>query len=151
MSSGPFDLDPDSMVTIVFAVFFADWYNIFQTPDTALAPIDEIVQLYYDMYWYLYTGIEENSGLRIPDCELRMTPNPVTGRGIISYSLARPTRVSLKLYNIAGQLARNLLEEHVAAGHYTTNLVTQELPSGIYFLVLETPEDSKSQPLIVTR
>ncbi|KPK73751.1 hypothetical protein AMJ87_00615, partial [candidate division WOR_3 bacterium SM23_60] len=151
MSSGPFDLDPDSMVTIVFAVFFADWYGICQTPDTALVPIDETVQLYYDMYWYLYTGIEENSEFRISDFEMRVTPNPVTGRGVISYSVPKTTYVSLKLYNVAGQLARNLLEEHVAAGYHTLNLVTQGLPHGMYFLVLETPGESKSQPLIVTR
>lgn len=151
MSSGPFDLDPDSMVTIVFAVFFADWYGIYQTPDTALVPIGETVQLYYDMYWYLYTGIGENCEFRISDFEMRVMPNPVTGRGVISYSVPRPTYVSLKLYNVAGQLTRNLLEEHVGTGHHTLNLRTQGLPHGMYFLVLETPEESKSQPLIVTR
>ena len=103
------------------------------------------------MYWYLYTGIEENREIRISNSEMSIAPNPVAVRGIISYSVTRPTNVSLKLYDAAGRLVRNLLEGHVAAGHHTTDLVTLGLPHGIYFLVLETPEDSKSRPLIVTR
>jgi len=57
----------------------------------------------------------------------------------------------LKLYNVAGQLTAKLLEEHVDAGYHTANLVTHDLPYGMYFLILETPEDSKSQAFIVTR
>lgn len=151
MASGPFDLAPDSVVTLVFAVIFADWHSIYQTPDTALALVDKWAQYFYDMYWFTYTGIEENRDFRISNCEMTILPNPVAGRGIISYSLAAPTEVSLKLYNIAGQLVRNLVADQVEAGYHTMPFDSANLPQGTYFLIFETPAVRKSRSVIVIR
>ncbi|UCF70951.1 MAG: hypothetical protein JSW49_01365, partial [candidate division WOR-3 bacterium] len=72
-SSGPFDMLPDSSVTLIFAVIFAYWIDIYDRPDTAIALIDKWAEDYYNMYWYLYTGIEEVCEFRISDCGLSVT------------------------------------------------------------------------------
>jgi hypothetical protein len=151
MSSGPFDLAPDSMVTIAFAVFFADWYSTFTAPDTALAPVDGIVQLYYDMSWYLYTGIQEDREFQISDCELRVSSSPIRGQGTISFSLPAAMPVSMRLYNTAGQVVRDFKDQQLDAGRYSVNINMDNLSSGTYFLVLDTPAGRRSQSFVVVR
>jgi hypothetical protein len=64
MSSGPFDLGPDSMVTLVFAIMVTAWteapgapappgYPLFATPDSALALVDRTAQFIFDQNWLL--------------------------------------------------------------------------------------------------
>jgi len=148
-SSGPFSLLPDSSVTLIFAVVFADWDQIFMRPDTALALIDQWAQDYYDMFWRLYTGIEENFEFRISNCGLRIIPNPVAERGIVSYSLAASAEVSLKLYNVAGKLVKTLFTGVKPAGVHEFNLNSHGLPQGTYFLVLQTEGNEVSRAVVV--
>jgi hypothetical protein len=53
MSSGPFDLEPDSTATLALGIMLAEWDGIYQTPDTAIAIIDYFCQLAADMNWRL--------------------------------------------------------------------------------------------------
>ena len=149
MASGPFDLAPDSIVTCVFAVMLADWDDIYMRPDTAIAMIDKYAQDWYDMYWYLHTGIEENCEMRISDCEMIITPNPISRNGEVSFSLPKADHVSLKLYNIAGQLVNIVLDEYKSAGKHSLVLDCRGFPQGSYFLVLETSSFKKSQSFVI--
>ena len=151
MASGPFDLGSDSIATIAFAIFFADWYGIYGSPDTALVGIDEVVQDNYNMYWYLYTGVEENSELRISNCEMRILPNPVSNRGLVSFSLPAATHISLKLYNTLGQLVETVYDGCKPAGVHESTLDTSGLPQGTYFLVLETPTIRQKRSFVIVQ
>jgi hypothetical protein len=51
MSSGPFDLEPDSSVIIACAIVFANWQNIYETPDSALVLVDYYAQFCHDRNW----------------------------------------------------------------------------------------------------
>jgi hypothetical protein len=52
-ASGPFDLMPDSTVTLVLALMFADWMGIYYRPDTGLVLVDYWAQLFHDMNWLI--------------------------------------------------------------------------------------------------
>jgi hypothetical protein len=52
-SSGPWDLMPDSTVTIVLAVLFADWHGLYMRPDSALVGPDHWAQFCHDMNWFV--------------------------------------------------------------------------------------------------
>jgi len=151
LSSGPFDLEPDSIVTLVFAIMFADWMGIYGRPDTAIALIDQYAEDYYNMYWYLYTGIEENQGLRISNCEMRILPNPMSNTGRISFSLSTAASVSLKLYNTLGQLVNTVYDGYKPAGIHEITLNIEDVPQGMYFVVLETREFSASRSIVIQR
>jgi hypothetical protein len=151
MSSGPFDLAPDSVATLVFAVMFANWNNIYQTPDSALALVDKWAQRFYDLYWFTYTGTQENSEFRIEDCGLKIGPSPASTRATATYSVENLTDVSLKLYNTAGQLVREIENRRLSAGIHSTNIDIHDLPLGMYFLVLETPTDRQSRSFVIVR
>ncbi|KPK68745.1 hypothetical protein AMJ87_11455, partial [candidate division WOR_3 bacterium SM23_60] len=51
--SGPFDLAPDSIATVLVGIIFADWYDRYERPDTALVEIDNTAQFIYDKNWLL--------------------------------------------------------------------------------------------------
>ncbi len=151
LSSGKFDLEPDSVVSFVFAVMFADWYDIYLRPDTALALIDQYAEDYYNMYWYLYTGIEENCEFRISNFELNVKPNPVAREGVIRFSMAQSGHVTLKLYNAVGQLVETVYDGFKPAGVYEHRLDTRSLPQGTYFVVLETPAGIERHSFVAIR
>jgi hypothetical protein len=151
MSSGPFDLDSDSIATLVFAVMFADWHEFFLRPDTGLVLVDKWAQRFYDQYWFLYIGVQENSEFQIADCELKVLPNPISRAGMVSFSLAAAQDVSLKLYDIAGRNMETIAKGRFTAGMHTIPLRTAGLPQGIYFLVLESPCLRKSVTVVTVR
>ena len=149
LASGPFALEPDSVVTLIFAVMFADWLDIFETPDTAIALIDQCAEDYYNMYWYLYTGIEENIEMRISNYEMRILPNPMSNSGVVSFSLPAAASVSLKLYNTLGQLVETVYDGFKTAGTHQFILNTQHLPQGMYFLFLEAGHERLAQVVTI--
>ncbi len=151
LASGPFDLEPDSVVTLVFSVMFADWMGIYLRPDTAIALIDQYAEDYYNMFWYLYTGVEENKELRIAKCEMRILPNPVSNTGLITFSLPTATHISLKLYNTLGQLVETVFDGLKPAGVHEANLNTQGLPQGMYFVLLQSEGTRVVRSIAVVR
>jgi hypothetical protein len=44
---------PDSTVTLVLALVFADWMDIYEWPDTALVEVDHWAQFCHDMNWFM--------------------------------------------------------------------------------------------------
>ncbi len=70
-------------------------------------------------------------------------PNPFNPRTTISYSVERPQRVKLMVFDIAGRLISVLVDQLHEAGYFTTNWTGknstgQDVSSGIYFLRMET-------------
>jgi len=99
------------------------------------------------------TGLpEQDEGEIIPENIFYLGqnyPNPYTHNTTISYAIPKSGVVSLKIYNIKGQLVRTVVDEHREKGHYTEiwdgkNDNGKPVSSGIYFYKLET-DDSKSQ------
>jgi hypothetical protein len=149
MSSGPFDLEPDSSVSIVFAVFFANWHDMYETPDSALATIDTIAQHWYDIYWNYYIGIEEMLSSEPVQLRITVNPNPVIRHASITFSLLHSGSVSLKLYNAVGQFVREIAHGDMDAGTHSLGLNTHDLAQGSYFLILETPDGKTSRSVVV--
>ena len=150
MSSGPFEIGTDSVVTLGFAVFFADWEDIYSRPDTAIAYRSLELQFFYDQSWW-WPGINEGTVSRVKDCGMRIVPNPVLHTGVIFFSLPAATSVSIKLYNTLGQLVKTVYDGFKAAGVHEFTLRTHNLAQGMYFLVLETPRSRQERSIVLVR
>ena len=59
-------------------------------------------------------------------------PNPFNPSTTITYSLAKPSFVTLEVYNIQGQVVRLLVEENQKAGEHTAMFNGENLASGVY-------------------
>ncbi|HPT72691.1 MAG TPA: T9SS type A sorting domain-containing protein [Candidatus Cloacimonadota bacterium] len=69
-------------------------------------------------------------------------PNPFVKNTKIEFSLAQDSKISLLIYNIKGQLVRQLVNETKAVGSHTidwdgTNMQESRVASGIYFYRLD--------------
>jgi len=69
-------------------------------------------------------------------------PNPFNPETTIEYDINKDCHVTLKIYNMAGQLIKVLVDEYQTAGHYAIiwhgdNEKGEEVASGVYFYQLQ--------------
>lgn len=60
-------------------------------------------------------------------------PNPFNSTTTVNYSIPKAGDVSLKLYDISGRLAGNLISGKVAAGNHAIVWDASDYPTGVYF------------------
>jgi hypothetical protein len=83
-------------------------------------------------------------------------PNPVKGQAQIEYSLMAPGEVDLAVYDVTGRLVRRVVEGVVQVGVHRVSWDGKDrdgrkVSSGIYFVKLSSPDQSKMARLIVVR
>ena len=104
----------------------------------------------------LEPGIKEESQRRTPPIpktfELHpIFPNPFRTKTTVKYELPEECQISLKVYNVSGQLVKTLFSGRKTAGIYQIDWNTKELPSGIYFLRLETEKQSLTRRIVIVK
>lgn len=77
-------------------------------------------------------------------------PNPTRGRATVRYTLPQRQKVSLRLYDGLGRRLRTLVKEK-QVGRKKIQLDVSDLPSGPYFLRMETGATVKTARLTVLR
>jgi hypothetical protein len=109
-------------------------------------------------YFSITPGIDEGIPLNLIVTTLNAPkPNPVTnGLARISFSIAEPSRVALKIYDASGKIVKTLVNNQVERGIY--NLTwdgkdehNRSVAEGIYFYTLETPKQNFTRKMIFTR
>ena len=83
-------------------------------------------------------------------------PNPFSGRTSISYELAAEGKVRIAVYNVAGQLVRNLLDEHQMTGRYSViwdgkDQAGRKVSAGLYFYQLQAPNRTVTRRMALVR
>lgn len=72
-------------------------------------------------------------------------PNPFNPTTMIAYALPSAMHVTLKVYNLTGQVVATLIDGEQPAGHHAVNFNASHLPSGYYFVVLQIPPSGVKQ------
>jgi hypothetical protein len=85
----------------------------------------------------------------------RLYPNPFGGRATISYQVPAAGKVSLKVYNIAGQLVATLADGEQAAGYYAARWDGRSggrgVASGVYLVRLGYGGQTRTEKLVKLR
>lgn len=63
-------------------------------------------------------------------------PNPFNPETIISYTVAQPSLVTLRIYNLIGQEVTTIVNTHQDAGNHEVRFDAEGLPSGVYIYKL---------------
>jgi len=83
-------------------------------------------------------------------------PNPFNPKTTIRYSLAVPNEVRLGIYNLKGQLVKELVREHLPAGDHQSvwdgsDSAGKQVGSGIYLYRLQSGDYSKTLKMILVK
>jgi hypothetical protein len=136
--------------------------DFFFTPDSTQAGSYEIVFTAFDGEYsdservvinVTTVGLEE-SIIEIPESAgrmLRISPNPFTDAATLAYSLGSESTVRVEVYSSHGRLMRTLCEGRRSPGLHEIRWTSGDLPSGVYFLRLETDQYSSTEKAVLTR
>lgn len=83
-------------------------------------------------------------------------PNPFNPETTIRYSLSEPSQVSIKIFNIKGQLVNELVNEKQSAGFKSvvwkgTDSNGNKAPSGVYFYRFDTNNASSTKKMLLMK
>jgi hypothetical protein len=84
------------------------------------------------------------------------TPNPVSTGTEVSFEVARPAEVSIKVYDARGRLVRVLLNEKKDPGRYLAswdlmNTAGDRVSSGVYFYKMDAGRFNATRKMLVVR
>ncbi|NOZ61909.1 MAG: T9SS type A sorting domain-containing protein, partial [Calditrichaeota bacterium] len=82
---------------------------------------------------------------------LEIYPNPFNPETQISYNLPRESRVTLSVYNIAGQKVATLAAGRQPAGTHTAIFDGKSLPAGIYLVNLQVGRENHLQKVLLVK
>lgn len=97
------------------------------------------------------TGINDPRFYQVKDKLYPIAPNPAAYNVNIGFTLGKDNKISLRLFNLDGQLVNTLIDNQLyLQGLYTKQIDVSYLPSGIYNLELTTNSGHQTERLVVT-
>ncbi len=78
-------------------------------------------------------------------------PNPFNPTTMIQFSIAKPSKVQLKIYNSIGREIMTLVDNQLNTGVHTVNFNAANLPTGVYFYRLITNEYSSTKKMLLIK
>jgi polyhydroxybutyrate depolymerase len=78
-------------------------------------------------------------------------PNPFNPSTMIKYQLTKSSKITLKIYNLAGQEMETLVNGFQQAGEYEITWQPKGLSSGLYFYRVQTRQFSETRKLILQK
>jgi len=84
------------------------------------------------------------------------SPNPFNPETVIKFSLPQDARVTLKVYNILGQVVNTLVDEALPAGNHSAtwdgkNEQGRDVASGVYFYRIKAGDFESIQKMTLLR
>lgn len=97
------------------------------------------------------TSNEDKSAV-VSNFELKQNyPNPFNPSTTISFSIPQQEKVTLKIYNVLGNVVSVLIDEVKSAGNYSISFDGSQLSSGVYFYKLEAGSYSSTKKLTLMK
>ncbi len=75
-------------------------------------------------------------------------PNPFNPSTTISFELPSSSWVSLKIYNVKGELITSIVDEHLSKGHHEFNWNAKNFSSGIYFYTIRSGMHKETNSMV---
>lgn len=99
----------------------------------------------------IITGIKTNA-VEMPQFELKQNyPNPFNPVTNISYSVPGSSQIRLTVIDVLGREVKTLVRGYREAGTYHYSFDASDLPSGVYFYLLQSGEFSMSKKMILLK
>ncbi|HEU5167763.1 MAG TPA: serine hydrolase [Chitinophagaceae bacterium] len=83
--------------------------------------------------------------------QLKIFPNPTSGRAIISFTTPKAGKVSLTIYDITGRLVKTIANTELDKGDHTLNVDVKSFGVGIYLLRMQSAGILQTRKFIVVK
>jgi len=133
----------------------------YETPAIDDAQDPGFYNLANSQYWALLnlvpgtTGVNYSKDNNATPSEFKLSnnyPNPFNPTTTFKIDLPKVSKVSIKIYNIVGQVVAELIDgEELTAGSYTFNWDAGQMASGVYFYQLQTDDFSSIKKMILLK
>ncbi|MEK6565182.1 MAG: T9SS type A sorting domain-containing protein, partial [Bacteroidota bacterium] len=101
---------------------------------------------------FIATGVEQISDALPASFKLEQNyPNPFNPSTSINFSVKRTAHVSLKVFNLLGQVVAVLMDEIKAPGSYKVTFDARFLSTGIYFYRLAADNFSELRKMVLLK
>jgi hypothetical protein len=108
----------------------------------------------YDTIRAIGSDITHVKANDLPPAALRLEPNypnPFNALTTVQFSLPFTLHVRICVYDLLGQLVATLLDTRMDAGTHLVRWNADTVPSGVYFIRLETAQGSRTLPAVLLR
>lgn len=109
----------------------------------------EIRMCYFDRSDW--TGMAEQRQLVMEENILDVTPNPLSHRGRVHYTLNCPANLAVRIYDRNGRLVQTLFEGYSEAGRHSCQWDASVLSAGVYFVRADADGGVLTIPVTVAR
>ena len=132
-------------------IYYSDTYLIYENKsysieirgllqDIGFYYMDEAVHAYFE--WELQEVSNSDEHNPASSLALRAYPNPFNPETTISFSVPSASQVNLTIYNLKGQIVKQLINRQMPAGNHTvswngTDSNSRSVSSGLYFARIE--------------
>lgn len=96
-----------------------------------------------------YVAVEDTPGIKPQLSKLEIEQNPARGFASLSYYIPAKANVSLKVYDIAGNMVKTLVNGNKNAGNYNAEL--GGLTEGVYFARLATGNNTVTKKIVLLK
>jgi hypothetical protein len=100
---------------------------------------------------FLPVAINESTWDGVSRIPIRINPSISKTGSNIEFSMPCPGNLEIDLYNVAGRFIKTLIQGKLQGGDYVIPVPTNELPVGVYYVVLTAPGERAVAKFIVMR
>ncbi|MDO8622620.1 MAG: T9SS type A sorting domain-containing protein [archaeon] len=97
------------------------------------------------------TSVAEETGIPAESALSQNYPNPFNGSTAIEYSLEKPGKVRLEVFNIAGQRLETIVDGNQTAGNHKININLNGRASGTYFCKLRVGDNVETRKMSLVK
>lgn len=149
IATGPFTIPPGETATAAFAVLVGE--NTADIRENCLRAKAKYLQIQY--FASDINAVEIGDGTMKPTLA-QNRPNPFRSGTEIGFSILRPGRVRLDIYDVSGRLIRSLVDTELTKERYAVrwdrrNDAGERVSPGVYLYRLVTPDNQQHKKLLV--
>jgi len=98
------------------------------------------------------TGVEDRV-IKVADYKLDAMnyPNPFNPTTTIQYRMAKPSNVTLTIYDLNGRLVETLVDQHMAEGEHSASFDGSEYAGGVYLYKVQTDYSSLVNKMVLVK
>jgi hypothetical protein len=123
-------------------------YAISKLTDNPLGTRDELmtnIALFFELI-----SVGENETAPITgEAGFLIYPNPAKDIACLSFKTEEATQVLVQIHDLKGELVKEVLNRDMPAGNQSLLIQTEELPAGVYLVVLKTGRSTMARKLMV--